>query len=111
MSCLRSPTVHLADQGHSCRLGGHLRPATLAAYRLGAQAFGTLAATGFPPAFLVGGLPSIQSHHTGQTSESLGTLGITDADATGLDWPLTGVIPTLGPTEPRGRAAAYGWWY
>ena len=38
------------------------------AHRLGAQAFGTLAATGFPPAFLLwGGLLSIQGHHTGQT--------------------------------------------
>ena len=70
------------------------------AYRLGAQAFGTLAATGFPPAFLLwGGLRSIQCHHTGQTSESLGTFGITDADATGLDWPLAGVIPTLAPAS------------
>ena len=70
------------------------------AYRLGAQAFGTLAATGFPPAFLLwGGLRSIQCHHTGQTSESLGTFGITDADAAGLDWPLAGVIPTLAPAS------------
>ena len=70
------------------------------AYRLGAQAFDTLAATGFPPAFLLwGGLRSIQCHHTGQTSESLGTFGITDADAAGLDWPLAGVIPTLAPAS------------
>ncbi|HEY5882086.1 MAG TPA: AAA family ATPase [Nakamurella sp.] len=70
------------------------------AYRLGAQAFGTLAATGFPPAFLLwSGLRSIQCHHTGQTSESLGTFGITDADAAGLDWPLAGVVPTLAPAS------------
>ena len=68
------------------------------AHRLGAQAFGTLAATGYPPAFLLwGGLLSIQAHHTGQTREALGLSGITDADATGQDWPLTGVIPTLAP--------------
>ena len=70
------------------------------AYRLGAQALGTLAATGFPPAFLMwGGLLSVQCHHTGQTNESLGTTGITDADATLQDWPLTGVIPTLVPAS------------
>ena len=70
------------------------------AYRLGAQAFGTLAATGFPPAFLLwGGLLSIQCHHTGQTTEALGLSGITDADATAQDWPLAGVIPTLAPAS------------
>ena len=70
------------------------------AYRLGAEALGTLAATGFPPAFLMwGGLLSVQCHHTGQTTESLGTAGITDADATLQDWPLTGVIPTLAPAS------------
>ena len=70
------------------------------AYRLGAEALGTVAATGFPPAFLMwGGLLSVQCHHTGHTSESLGTVGITDADATLQDWPLTGVIPTLAPAS------------
>jgi DNA-binding CsgD family transcriptional regulator len=70
------------------------------AYRLGAQAFGTLAATGFPPAYLLwGGLRNIQCHHTGQTPESLETVGITDADATLLDWPLTSIIPTLAPAS------------
>ena len=69
-------------------------------YRLGAAALDTLAATGFPPAFMMwGGLLSIQCHHTGQTTESLGTVGITDADATLQDWPLTGVIPTLAPAS------------
>ena len=70
------------------------------AYRLGAEALGTMAATGFPPAFMMwGGLLSVQCHHTGQTSESLGTAGITDADATLQDWPLSGVIPTLAPAS------------
>ena len=70
------------------------------AYRLGAQAFGQLAATGFPAAFLLwGGLLGMQSHHTGHTPESLGMSGITDADATAQDWPLTGVIPTLAPAS------------
>ena len=68
------------------------------AYRLGAQAFGQLAATGFPPAFLLwGGLLGIQGHHTGQTAESLAFAGITDADATEGIWPAAGVIPTLAP--------------
>jgi len=70
------------------------------AYRLGAEALGTMAATGFPPAFMMwGGLLGIQCHHTGQTTESMGTAGITDADATLQDWPLTGVIPTLAPAS------------
>ena len=70
------------------------------AYRLGAVALGTMAATGFPPALLMwGGLLSVQCHHTGHTSESLGTVGITDADASLQDWPLTGVIPTLAPAS------------
>ena len=70
------------------------------AYRLGAEALRTMAATGFPPAFMMwGGLLSVQCHHTGQTSESLGASGITDADATLQDWPLTGVIPTLAPAS------------
>jgi DNA-binding CsgD family transcriptional regulator/tetratricopeptide (TPR) repeat protein len=68
------------------------------AYRLGAQAFGQLAATGFPPAFLLwGGLLGIQGHHTGHTAESLAFAGITDADATEGDWPVAGIIPTLAP--------------
>ena len=68
------------------------------AYRLGAQAFGQLAATGFPPAFLLwGGLLGIQGHHTGQTAESLAFAGITDADATEGTWPTAGIIPTLAP--------------
>lgn len=70
------------------------------AYRLGTQALGTLAATGFPPAYMLwGGLLSIQCHHTGQTTESLATLGITAADATLSNWPLAGVIPTLAPAS------------
>ena len=70
------------------------------AYRLGAQALGMLAATGFPPAFMLwSGLLSVQGHHTGQTAESLGTVGISDGDATVQDWPLTGVIPTLAPAS------------
>ena len=74
------------------------------AYRLGAEALGTIAATGFPPAFMMwGGLLSVQCHHTGQTTESLGTAGITDADATLQDWPLTGVIPDPGTGEHAGR--------
>ena len=68
------------------------------AYRLGAQAFGQLAATGFPPAFLLwGGLLGIQGHHTGHTAESLAFAGITDADATEGTWPVAGIIPTLAP--------------
>ena len=64
----------------------------------------TLAATGFPPAFLLwGGLLGIQCHHTGQTPESLADVGITDADATEQDWPLPGVIPTLAPATHAGR--------
>lgn len=75
------------------------------AYRLGGKALGTLAAAGFPPAFLLwGGLLSVQCHHTGQTSEALGTVGLTDADATELDWPLTGVIPTLAPASMLAEA-------
>jgi len=68
------------------------------AYRFGAQALGMLAATGFPPAFMLwSGLLSVRCHHTGQTAEALGTVGISDADATVQDWPLTGVIATLAP--------------
>ena len=70
------------------------------AFRLGAQALGTLAATGFPPAYMMwGGLLSIQCHHTGHTTESLGTAGITTADATQETWPVAGVIPTLAPAS------------
>jgi DNA-binding CsgD family transcriptional regulator len=70
------------------------------AFRLGERAFGTLAATGFPPAYLMwGGLLSVQCHHTGHTTESLGTVGITAADATQENWPLAGVIPTLAPAS------------
>ena len=70
------------------------------AYRLGGQGFSMLEATGYPQAFLLwGGLLGIMCHHTGQTTEALGMIGITDADATAQDWPLTGVIPTLAPAS------------
>ena len=70
------------------------------AYRLGAEALGTLAATGFPPAYMMwGGLLSVMCHHTGHTTESLGTAAITAADATQQNWPLAGVIPTLAPAS------------
>lgn len=70
------------------------------AYRLGAMALGTLAATGFPAAFMMwSGLLSIQCHHTGHTAESLEAVGITGADATEQDWPLSGVIATLAPAS------------
>ena len=67
------------------------------AYRLGAQAFGQLAATGFPPAYLLWRPLGIQGHHTGHTAESLAFASITDADATEGDWPVAGIIPTLAP--------------
>ena len=71
------------------------------AYRLGAQAFGTLAATGFPPAFMLwGGLLSIQCHHTGQTTrvtrDGRHHRRGRHRSRTG---PLTGVIPTLAPAS------------
>ena len=75
------------------------------AYRLGTQALGTLAATGFPPAYMMwSGLLSILCHHTGQTTESLGTAGITAADASQQIWPVAGVIPTLAPASMLAEA-------
>jgi hypothetical protein len=68
------------------------------AYRYGAQALATVAATGFPPAFMLwSGFLASLCHHTEQTAESLGANGITHADAADQDWPLTGIVLTLGP--------------
>ncbi|MGB8383236.1 MAG: AAA family ATPase [Dermatophilaceae bacterium] len=68
------------------------------AYRYGAEALATMEPTGFPAAFLLwGGFLSVTCHHTGQTTESLGASGVTDADAAQQDWPLPGVVPTLAP--------------
>ena len=68
------------------------------AYRYGSDALATMAPTGFPAAYLLwSGFISIMSHQTGQTPESLGASGITDADAADQDWPLQGVIQTLAP--------------
>ena len=81
------------------------------AYRLGAQAFGTLAATGYPPAFLLwGGLLSIQCHHTGQTSEALGTVGHhrRGRDGAGLAADRCHPDPGTGEHAGRCRPAAGG---
>jgi DNA-binding CsgD family transcriptional regulator len=68
------------------------------AHRYGAEGLATMAATGFPPAFLLwGGFLSILSRQTGQTPESLAANNLTDADATDQDWPIPGVVMTLAP--------------
>ena len=68
------------------------------AYRYGAEALATMEPTGFPAAFMLwSGFLSVACHHTGQTPESLGVSGVTDADAAQQDWPIPGVIQTLSP--------------
>lgn len=68
------------------------------AYRLGNEALGTMAPVGYAPAFMLrSGLMSNLGHHTGVTADLVAATGITDADATLQDWPLTGIIPTLAP--------------
>ena len=68
------------------------------AYRIGNEALATMAPVGYAPAFMLWtGLVSNLSYHTGITAELVAATGITDADAADLDWPLTGIIPTLAP--------------
>jgi DNA-binding CsgD family transcriptional regulator len=75
------------------------------AYRYGAQALASVAPTGFPPAFMLwGGFLATLGHHTGQTAESLAANGITEADAGEQDWPLEGIVLTLGPAAQLAEA-------
>ena len=67
------------------------------AKRYGEDALATVAATGFPPAFMLySGFLANLGHHIGYSPETLQALGM-GVDPAEREWPLEGIVMTLGP--------------